>query len=106
MTELLDALVLVSPAERKLMWLEPYELDDFQGSYSTLAATGLPLRPFDEAWPAMQQLRDGYYRPLAALFSLLLPPRQFLNPQVRFPELLGQLEAELERRPGEPDRPS
>ena len=54
----------------------------------------------------MQQLRDGYYRPLAALFSLLLPPRQFLNPQVRFPELLSQMEAELERRPGEPDQPS
>jgi hypothetical protein len=102
MTELLDALVVVSPAERKLMWLEPYELDDFQESYSRLATTGLALRPFDEAWPAMQELRDGYYRPLAALFSLLLPPRQFLNPQVRFPALLSRMEAELERRSEEP----
>ena len=102
MTELLDALVTVSPAERKLMWLEPYELDDFQESYARLEASGLTLRPFDEAWPAMQQLRDGYYRPLAALFSLLLPPRQFLNPQVRFPAFLGEMEAELEGRGDEP----
>lgn len=105
--ELLDALYAASPVARKLPWLEPYELDDFRESYDRLAETDLVLRPFDEAWPAMQQLRDGYSRPLAALYSLLLPPRRFLNPQVRFPELLNRLEDELQQGRGdEPDASS
>ena len=78
-------------------WLAPYELDDFRESYDHLAGLGFELRPFDEAWPAMQALRDGYVGPLATLFHLLLPRRRFLNPEVRYPDLLERLRRQIER---------
>jgi hypothetical protein len=96
-TELLGGLTRSTHVQVKQSLVAPYELDDFRQSYDHLAGLGFELRPFDEAWPAMQALRDGYVGPLATLFHMLLPPRRFLNPDVRYPDLLERLRRQIER---------
>lgn len=100
-SELLHALANSAHVRARIGPGPQYEADDFRDMYDQLARLGLELRPFDEAWPAMQALRDGYVPELSALFQVLLPPRRFLNPDVRSPELLELLNRYVER--DEPD---
>ena len=55
---------------------------------------GFQLRPFDEAWATMSQLREGYVPQLIEVSWALLAPVRFRNPEVRYPDVLDRLRRE------------
>ena len=68
--------------------------EDFRSRYERLGALGFQLRPFDEAWTALSQLREGYVPQLIEVSWALLAPLRFRNPEVRYPEVLDRLRRE------------
>jgi hypothetical protein len=68
--------------------------DDFRHRYEHLRELGFDLRPYDEAWSAVRQLREAYIPQLVQLSWYLLSPGRFRNPEVPYPEVLASLAAE------------
>jgi hypothetical protein len=49
----------------------------FRTGYQRLAALGVPLHPYEQAWNDLRRLRAGFMPPLVAATKLLLVPREF-----------------------------
>jgi hypothetical protein len=49
----------------------------FRAGYQRLAALGVPLHPYQQAWNDLRRLRAGFMPPLVAATKLLLVPREF-----------------------------
>ena len=79
---------------RELPDIFELEQEEFRNRYERLGAMGFQLRPFDEAWAAMSQLRQGYLPQLVEVSWSLLAPVRFRNPEIRYPDVLDRLRRE------------
>jgi hypothetical protein len=80
---------------RNLRGLPPVGLEDveltavfgdegrFRAGYRRLAALGMPLLPYEQAWSDLQRLRAGYLPQLVAATRLLLVPLEFRHHTAR-----------------------
>jgi hypothetical protein len=55
----------------------------FRAGYQRLAALGLPLRPYEQAWTDLRRLRAGFLPQLVAATRLLLVPLEFRHHSAR-----------------------
>ena len=55
----------------------------FRAGYQRLAALGLPLRPYEQAWSDLRRLRAGFLPQLVAATRLLLVPLEFRHHSAR-----------------------
>src|SRR5512132_1694982 len=55
----------------------------FRAGYQRLAALGLPLRPYEQAWSDLRGLRAGFLPQLVAATRLLLVPLEFRHHSAR-----------------------
>jgi hypothetical protein len=82
-----------APPERDL----EAEEAEFRRDYDRLGSFGLSLRPYDDAWSTLRQLRESYVPALASLSEALLSPTRFKNPEVRYPSIVEHLAGERRR---------
>ena len=93
-TELVAVLSDEFNVRRDLPNVFEIEEEEFRRRYERLGALGFQLRPFDEAWATMSQLREGYVPQLLEVSWALLAPVRFRNPEVRYPDVLDRLRRE------------